>query len=176
MIIYDRQTREKLFEISGNILAGQDFRQFNLRYADLSDLDLNNCNFENMDLEGAQFANSNLSDTNFTNANLAEAIFTRANLSNAKLIRAKMSVTAFSYANLSGADLSEIIVDGLANFRWIVAHYAKFKNIKSLSDANFFQADLTGADFEGTDFLQVNESERTDVILTGTIFEHLMRT
>lgn len=175
MIIYDRQTREKLFEISGNILTGQDFRQFNLRYADLSDLDLSNCNFENMDLEGAQFANSNLCDANFTGANLAEAIFTRANLSNAKLARTKMSVTAFSYAILNGTDLSEIIVNGMVNFRWIVAHGAKFKNIKDLGGVNFFQADLTDADFEGTDFLQVSESDRTDTILTGTIFEHLMQ-
>lgn len=176
MIIYDRQTREKLFEITGDILFGQDLRQFNLRYADLSDLDLSGCDFENMDLEGAQFTNANLRNTNFTNANLAEVIFTRADLSNAKLVRTKMSVTAFSYATLSGADLSEIIVEGMVNFRWIIAHGAKFKNIKNLSGANFFQADLTGADLEGTDFLQVSESDRTDTILTGTIFEYLMRT
>jgi uncharacterized protein YjbI with pentapeptide repeats len=175
MIIYDRQTREKLLEIPGDILAGQDLRQFNLRYADLSDLDLSNCNFENMDLEGAQFANSDLSGANFTNANLAEAILTRTNLSNAKLVRTKMSVTAFSYATLNSADLSEIIVDGMVNFRWIVAHGAKFKNIKNLRGANFFGADLTDADFEGTDFLQVSESDRTNVILTRTIFEYLMR-
>ncbi len=175
MIIYDRQTREKLFEIPDNIPAEQDFRRLNLRYADLSDLDLSNCNFENMDLEGAQFTNTNLYNANFTNANLAEAIFTRANLSNAKLIRTKMSITAFSYATLNGADLSEIIVEGMVNFRWIIAHDAKFKNIKDLSGANFFQADLTGADFEGSDFLQVGESDRTDTILTRTIFEYLMR-
>ena len=175
MIIYDRQTREELFEIPGDTLAVQDLRQFNLRYADLSDLDLNNCNFENMDLEGTQFTNANLCNANFTGANLAEAIFTRANLSNVKLVRTKMSVTAFSYAILSGADLSEIIVEGMVNFRWIIAHGAKFKNIKDLSGVNFFQADLTGADLEGTNFLQVGESERTDTILTGTIFEYLMQ-
>lgn len=175
MIIYDRQTREKLFEIPSDILAGQDLRKLNLRYADLSDLDLSGCNFEKMDLEGAQFTNAHLLDANFTGANLAEVIFTRADLSNAKLARTKMSITAFSYATLNGADLSEIIVDGMVNFRWIIAHGAKFKNIKNLSGANFFQADLTDADLEGTDFLQVGESDRTDTILTGTIFEHLMK-
>lgn len=174
MIIYDRQTREQLFEITGDILTGRDFRQSNLRYADLSDLDLSGCNFVGMDLEGAQFANTILCNADFSNANLAEAIFTRANLSNARLVRTKMSITAFSYATLNGADLSEIIIEGMVNFRWIIAHGAKFKNIKNLSGANFFQADLTNVNFEDTDFLQVGESERTNTILTGTIFEYLM--
>ncbi len=174
MIIYDRQTREKLIEIPSNMLTGKDLRQFDLRYADLSDYDLNNCNFEGSNLEGAQFTNANLRNANFANTELSEAIFTRANLSNARFIRAKMLITAFSYAILNGADLSEIVIEGMVNFRWIKAHGAKFRNIKNLSGANFFQADLTSSEFEGTDFLQVSESDRTDVILIGTQFEYLM--
>lgn len=174
MIIYDRQTRERLLEIPGDSLAGRDLRQFNLRYADLSNRDLRGCNFEGMNLEGAQFSNSDLTEANLAGANLAEAIFTRANLTNAKLIGAKLSVTAFSYATLVGTDFSEILVEELANFRWVKAVRAQFRNIKDLGAANFFEADLTDADFGGTDFTQVGESERTGAILTGTHFAYLM--
>lgn len=175
MIIYDRQTSEKLIEIPSDKLAGLDMRSFPLRYADLGDQDLNNCNFEGMDLEGAQFNNSNLCNTNFAKTNLAEAIFTRADLSRANLVEARMIVTAFSYANLSEADLSRIVISGMVNFRWIIAHRTKFRNIRNLEGANFFEADLTDANIEGSDFLQVGESERTGTILSGTVFEYLMQ-
>lgn len=174
MIIYDRQTSEKLLEIPADTLAGIDMRRFDLRYADLGNQDLSLCNFGGMDLEGVQFNNSVLFRAILTNCNLTEAIFTRANLSGAKLTGAKLSMTAFSYATLIEADLSEITVEGMVNFRWIVACGAKFRNIRNMSGANFFQANLANADFEGTDFLLVSESDRTDTILTGTTFEYLM--
>ncbi|OGM96155.1 MAG: hypothetical protein A2816_03245 [Candidatus Yanofskybacteria bacterium RIFCSPHIGHO2_01_FULL_39_44] len=150
-------------------------RQFNLRYADLSDQNLSDCNFEGSDLEGAQFTNSNLCNANLTKTNLAEAIFTRADLSYARFVGSRMVITAFSYATLNEADLSEIIIDGMVNFRWIKAHKSKFRNIVNLNGANFFEADLTDTDFEGSDFMQVSESDRTGAILKGTLFEHLMQ-
>lgn len=173
MIICDRRTAEKLLELSGDTLVGRDLRQFNLRYADLSNLDLNYCNFKDGDLEGAQFSNSNLTSAVLTGCNLAEAIFTRAIAPRAMFDKTILSMTAFSYANLEEADFSEITVEGMVNFRWITAPRSKFRNIKNLSGANFFEANLTDADFEGSDFLQVGESDYTGVILKGTIFEHL---
>lgn len=175
MIIYDRQTSQKLLEIPSENLIGIDMRQFDLRYADLSELDLGSCNFEGSDLEGAQFTNSNLRNANLAKTNLAECIFTRADLLGANFVGARMIITAFSYATMNEADLSEIMIEGMVNFRWVVAHRAKFRNIKNLEGANFFQANLTESDFEGTDFLQVSESDRTGTILKGTIFEHLMQ-
>lgn len=174
MIINDRRTGEKLLEIPGDTLVGGDLRELDLRYADFSDLELSRCNFDGLDLEGIQFSNAILVDASFVNCNLAEAIFTRADLSGAKLIAAKLSMTAFSHAILKEANLSEIVIDGMVNFRWIRAQRSKFRNIIDLSGANFFEADLTNADLEGSDFLQVNESDRTGTILKGTIFEHLM--
>lgn len=174
MIICDRRTGEKLLEILGDTLSGRDLRQFDLCYADLSDLDLSLCNFEGMNLEGAQFSNSNLTETVFTGCNLAEAIFTRANAPRTKFNKTILSMTAFSYALLEEADFSEIIVEGMVNFRWVKAQRSKFRNIKNLSGANFFEADLTDSDLEGSDFLQVNESDRTGTILKGTIFAHLI--
>ena len=174
MIIYNRSTREKLFEIPGDTLVGKDLRLFNLRYADLTDLDLTLCNFGGMDLEGAEFSRSTMVEANMIGCNLPEAIFARTDLSDARLAGSKMLITAFSYAIMHGADFSEIIIEGMVNFRWIKAHDAKFKNIKNFSGANFFEADLTNSDFEGSDFTQVSESDRTGTILTGTLFEHLM--
>ncbi len=174
MLIYDRRTGEKILEIPGDTLAGRDLREHDLKYADLDGLDLSLCNFSGIDLEGAQFSNCNLSDAIFTGCNLSEAIFTRANAPRSLFNRTTLSITAFSHATLEEADFSEIVVAGMVNFRWIVAHRSKFRNIKNLSGANFFEADLTNAECEGSDFTQVNESDRTGTILKGTSFEYLM--
>lgn len=173
MIIHDRRTSEKLLEIPGDTLVGRDLSKFELRYADLSNLDLNLCNFGGRDLEGVQFSNSNLTEVVMTGCNLAEAIFTRAIAPRAMFNKTILSMTAFSYALLEEADFSEIVVAGMVNFRWIVAPRSKFRNIKNLSGANFFEADLTDSNFDGSDFAQVGESDRTGTILKGTIFEHL---
>ena len=175
MIIYNRETDEKLLEIPGDSLTGRDLREFNLGYADLSDLDLRGCNFAGADLEGAQFSKSIMTEAILTGCNLAEAIFTRIEAPKAKFNKARLNVTAFSYAHLEEADFSEILVGGVVNFRWIIAPHSKFKNIENLSGANFFEANLTDADLEGSDFLQVDESDRTGTILTGTQFAHLMQ-
>ena len=175
MIIYDRQTRERMLELPDD-LAGWDMREFGnqLHYGDFDGQDLTGCNFAGMDLEGAQFSNAKLARADFSNTNLAEAIFTRADLIGARFNGAKLNVTAFAYATLDDADLSALQIEGVANFRWIKAQRAKFCQITDLGGANFFQADLTDADFTGTDLSKLSAGQRLDTVLTGTRFAHLM--
>lgn len=174
MIIYDRQTREKLVEIPDEVLTGVDMRKFDLRYADLSSINLSFCNFKGMDLEGAEFSYAILRSAVFSSCNLSETIFSNADCTEAKFNKSRMAVTAFSDAILDKADLSEIFVGNVVNFKRAQIRKAVLRHIKNLAGADFFQADLSYSDFEGTDFSQVGESDRTETNLTGTIFEYLM--
>ena len=174
MIISDRRTGEPLFEIPGQSLCGLDMRKFDLRYADLADLDLNGCNFQGMDLEGIQCSNSIMRKVNMEGCNLGEGIFTRIDGTQANFRGSKLLMTAFSYAVLEEADFSGVIIEGMVNFRWIKARRAIFKNIADLNGANFFEADLTDAALDGSDFVRLSESDRTGIIATGTVFESLI--
>lgn len=174
MLIYDRRMSEVICEIPGDSLVGRDMRKFKMRYADLSDQDLTDTIWDDMDLEGIQTSNAIASRIRMCGCNLHEAILSGIQAPRGLFNRSKMCITSFSRGVAPEADFSEIIIEGMVNFRWFVAPKAKFRKIKNLRGANFFEADLNNIETEGTDFTQVSESDRTGTIFTGTVYEYLM--
>lgn len=175
IIVLDRHTREKLFIFPGDTFAGKDLRTYNLCHADLSGYDLSACNMEGMDLEEIELSDTILIDANLKNTNLTEAILSGATMHGTQLNKARLNMTSFARAELIETDFSEAIFEGIVNFTEAIAIKTKFRKIRSLHGAIFWNTDCTDADFEGTDFNQVNLTDRAGVILKGTIFEHLSR-
>ena len=95
-----------------------------LRYTDLSDLDLSDANLSYADLRYANLSNLDLNGVNLRYANLSDANLKYANLSCANLISANLRCANLVYVNLSGAKLSGV----------------------NLSYANLRYAELSGAD------------------------------
>lgn len=127
-------------DFTGVSLAGKNLERANLAGADLRRVDITGAN-----LRGANLTGANLGSQTLTGQ------FDGATLKNANLGNVRMSPTAsFERANLSGADMRNIIADlggesGPANFR----------NAK-LERANLEGARLAGARFDGAELEMSN--------------------
>lgn len=174
-------------ELSGAVLAGEDFSGANLsgsivRGADLSGLKadkavlkgvvfagstMNGASLRGAELTGADFSGCDLSGADLTGATLKQALFTGACLRGARLDSAVAVQAGFAGADLtdaslvetdlSNADLSDSCLDGLKAGR-----------------ANFTEATLHGcrgkkADFTGADVTRLRAGER--VLLTRCRFK-----
>ena len=69
-------------DLSNVNLSNADLRYANLRYTDLSGANLSNANLRNADLSGSDFSNSDLSNSSLGYANFSNAIFSDTNLHN----------------------------------------------------------------------------------------------
>jgi hypothetical protein len=93
--------------LAGINVAGADFKEVDLYFADLSGANLELCDFR-----GATLFHANLSDANLAGANfegcfkMLKINLSRANLSNAELMRAVLAGGNLVEANFSGADLT----------------------------------------------------------------------
>ena len=145
-----------------------DFSQVNLMNVDLSNTVVKNSNLSNKnltktflfksDLSGADLSHSDLSfaflkdtvlkDTNFTNADLYEADLSLA--LNNDLSGAVITGANITHSNLVGIDLSGKDLSGV-NFYNSDLTGQDFTNNVNMFSVKFQQADLTNANFEGTD-------------------------
>jgi hypothetical protein len=85
-----------------------DLSGVNLIKANLSGADLGGAYFSEADLNGAKLYKADLSGAYFILASLTEAFLSEANLSGASLFGAHLEYANLSLANLSGADLSDV--------------------------------------------------------------------
>jgi uncharacterized protein YjbI with pentapeptide repeats len=152
--------REGQRDFPGAVLCGmcldfEDLSEINLVGADLRETELcetnlANANFQNADLRGVKISaecrghNINFSDANFEGTGMYEGIiekanFSRANFKNASFSQFLMTDCNFSNADFSNAWLSETDFSG-GIFNGAIFHKAHI-------DINFFDADITGADF-----------------------------
>ncbi|HET7921883.1 MAG TPA: DUF2169 domain-containing protein [Gammaproteobacteria bacterium] len=165
------QRRAGLDALRADILAR--FR----RGESLADRDLAGINLAGEDLSGADFSRAYLEFANFSGARL-----NGANLSGAILAKADLSATVLDDVDLSGACLGKAILDGaqgnnvkfdratlseaqLAGSRFEHASFSETQvlngnfsacNLHNSRVANviFHDCDLSGADFEGTEFIK----------------------
>jgi Pentapeptide repeats (8 copies) len=134
----------------------------NLKYADLSGVNLIGAKLRYVRLRGANLLGINLLGADLIGANLIGVNLSSANLSGAKLMGANLSNASLIDANLRGANLSDV----------------------SLIDANLSNADLSGARLMSVSLMGANlykakfeynegisESMRKDLISRGAIFE-----
>ncbi len=144
-------------EIQEQYQAGdRDFRNSQLRRANLHGMDLSNADFSGADLSYANLRDANLSSANLQEAYLNEADLTGANLQKANLKKASLIKTYLIKANLQSAILDEA---------YFTNAYITKGNLKdaSLKGAYFNGANLTGADLTNAKY---DKKSRFDATLT----------
>lgn len=133
---------------------GLDFRETNLRKADLSK---------------GQFYFSDFSNATLQDIYAPGVVFFGASLRNANLHGADLQKARFDRAFLIGADLNDANLSGTL-ITHTIAQWANFKraNLQNtilrgsiLSGSDFFNADLTGADFTKTQLVDARFSQAT---------------
>jgi len=134
-LVDPEQSREKRAKVLERLKTHRNFRDWELRGANLSGLDLSKCDFSGADLIGCDLSGSNLSDSDFSgawgaHANLVKSIIDRVN---------------FSSANLGCADLSFSTGTRLT-FKETILTGAAMANCV-LSDSRFEKADFSNVSF-----------------------------
>lgn len=119
-----------------HLSASRDFREFSLRGADLSGLDLSHCDFSESDLIGCDFSGSNLTGS----------LFQGAWASHVRLCRATLSRSRWDGANIGHADLTGV--------HGVEASFEK----TTLSGATLSDCDLSGSRFNGSDLANASFS------------------
>lgn len=99
------------------LAEGRDLTRVDLKYADLSHLDLSGRDLANVDLSHAHLAGCVLSGADLLGATLDHADLGRCDLRNADLTAASVFGTSFWRADLRGADLRLCLNILMANFR-----------------------------------------------------------
>ncbi|APR84100.1 Alcohol dehydrogenase [Minicystis rosea] len=174
------------YDMTGADLSGLDFSGRDLSGAWLEKANLSGCSFRGANLERAVLARANLQNADFEGARGAGANFGEADLTGVKLtggidltgvvfIRAKLAGTDLTGATLDRAELSEILCDkaifakvrakGLTmlkgDLRGVDLHEAE------LSECNFLEVDLSGADFTGASLFR---TAWVDTVAEGACF------
>lgn len=173
--ILHRHTRELLLTYPYNGFVGQDLRDFNLEFADLSGQDLTEAMMEGMNLDETEFSDAILIRARMDRCSLKEAIFDSTDLTEAKLANCKFSMTAFVRAILTRADFSGSDFKGVTNFTYAIAIGTKFRNIKKIGSPIFENIDCSGADFTGTDLTVIPEGDILDANFSGAILDLLSK-
>ena len=174
--------------LDGAVLYGADLTGASLKRASLEDVQMSDANLTEADLEGAILDEGNLSYTNFSRANLrrtslkrvgaTEATFEGADLEEADLSRAHLMNADFRGARLRIATMTNLR-GGDSRFDQGVS--ARFNNADLMgadlegsrfNNANFTNADLSKADLQGVPFTacRLNDADLTKAHLRGTRF------
>ncbi|MFO7561803.1 MAG: DUF2169 domain-containing protein [Enhygromyxa sp.] len=145
-------------------LTGGDFRNMDLRGADLSDGWFESACFDGADLRGAKLDKTVLAHASLRGAKLDGASATETNFGKGRLDDASMREVDFNAAILMGAQLERTVLSGStltrANF-----NEARFLEVDAsgvlaeglvLSDAEFRGGSLAGAQFERVLFVKVD--------------------
>ena len=169
--ILHRHTRELLFVYPNDSFVGQDLREFNLEFADLSGRDLTEAIMEGMNLDETEFSDSILTRANMSGCSLRESILDNAKLVEARLNGCKCSMTVFTRANLTRADLSGSEFEGVTVFKDAQAVETIFGNIKKFGVPIFENTNCRSADFTGTDLTQISEGDIVGAIFAGAILD-----
>jgi uncharacterized protein YjbI with pentapeptide repeats len=148
--LHDSTTGAKI-NLEGAILDGANFKNVDLRNANLGLASIKNAALMFADLRGANLIGADLSEANLTEAylgstNLSGAELTQANLADAFLGEANLSGAFFKGVNLSGAYLIHANLSGAT--LWSVDFSRANLNRANLSGADLWWANLSGANFE----------------------------
>lgn len=147
-----QNTKQTTHSISGtkrididDLRPNDEFKQVNLRGADLNGIELYHATLTGSDLCGASLHSADLHGTNFSHAELKNADLRSANLRGSNFYQSNLK-----NANLHRADISCIKGEGLMS---------TFTDGDSLKDADLRQANLSGADLSDADLTKADLSE-----------------
>lgn len=143
--------------MTGWNFAGKTMRNAIVTTSTLNGADFRGANVEQADLSGSKFIGADLRQANFSSADLNGADLTNADVSDAILLGARLDGAKAPGANFTGADLSQVRIDYHftdANFTGVKMEQAQIH--AKLVNVNFGGADLTDADFNGSEFQNVN--------------------
>jgi hypothetical protein len=135
-------------DLAGANLGKADLKQANFRETDLRWADLNRTNLSGAYLNRADLRRANLSQAIFKKANLSEANLSETYLSGADFSEADLKKAFFIRSDLANVDLSKSDCQR-ADFRWAYLIKARF-NGANLSGANLIEANLTKAELKQT--------------------------
>ena len=133
------------------------FKQVNLRGADLVNSNLKKANLQETKLERINFSFANLQETRLWDANLEKADLRRVNLEKADLRRANLRSTHLWRANLRKANLRDASLEK-ANLRRANLQEASFRDA-NLEKADLWRANLKEANLQGANLKEANLSD-----------------
>ena len=141
-----------VIKLVGHHLDGANLAGQNLTNADLSFATLTNANINQANLTNAKFVATMLTGASFTNAEVRGADFCGSNLSTAQLY----STASYHAQDLTGIGLN---VNTLAGVKLASQNLTNASVYGPLTNANFLQANLTGATIGGTLTAQLQRRE-----------------
>jgi uncharacterized protein YjbI with pentapeptide repeats len=142
--------------ISAGADKGPDYSGQDLVRHNFSKKDLANANFENAVLKACSFDGAILTNANFQGADLSNATLANADVTGADFRGAVLSFLQFysttaNGVNLEKADLSER--GGIRDTKFRKANLRNLKAISSVTEVDFTEADLRGANLVGMKFV-----------------------
>jgi uncharacterized protein YjbI with pentapeptide repeats len=162
-------------DLSGANLCGAVFRDDEYE-ADFRDANLTNAVFKNSEISYDFRKVKSLKGANFSGCNMNGSCLDGVNLEDAKFVGAYLN-SSIGHANLSGADLSDIISGEMQDIGKKEKHGARLclsnsnltkANLKNaqlfnaqLQDADLSEADLSSADLRGADFVKEHFNSTT---------------
>jgi uncharacterized protein YjbI with pentapeptide repeats len=136
-----------------------DFRDADLRGAQLPYVYLEGANFENACLDNAYVSYAHFEGASFSHAHLERAVLWGANLERANLAEAHLERADCSYAHFEGASLSQAHLEGAvlwgANLEYANLAEARLEGI-DLRNAQLVHANLRNAHLESSDLAEAN--------------------
>jgi uncharacterized protein YjbI with pentapeptide repeats len=132
-------------DLSGINLEGASLRKTKLCEANLANANLRNADLRGVEIRAELFGeNIDFSDTNFEETEMYEGIIQKANFSRSNFKNANFSQFLMTECNCSRADFTNAWLSetdfSSGNFNGAIFR-------KAYIDVNFFDADITGADF-----------------------------
>lgn len=133
--VFNAESQNKIgrVDVINKLATTRDLSGMDLRWLDLSGIDLSNAI-----LKKVRFDYSNLTGANLSNSDLTNARFCPTNLTNANLKGADLRGAIMPDSTLAGADLAGANFSGMLNLLGV-----------DFTGANLAGADFTGANMEG---------------------------
>ena len=163
--IVDLNSRKFVFaKLTSTWIHGGNFREADLRGADMQGVRLQSANFVKAKLQDANLGGAWLQNADLSGANIQNAYLKEANLQDAKLSGAQLQEADLTRANLQGANILSTKLQGailtkadLQGANIISAQLQEANLIEAdLRDANLSRADFRGANLEGANLEGAN--------------------